>query len=339
MIFNTIIVILLSILILHYSIIFAKKFKLFDLPNKRKMHKKPIPNIGGLSISIVFIISTYFIDFQNNYFNLVLNFSILISFAGFIDDRYTLNVGSKLIWQLLPISLLIFKFDLIVLDLGNYQIFNQINLGVFSYIFTILCAFLLINATNYMDGIDGSATIAYLISIFNIIILSNFLNDELLKFYIVICLPLVLFLFYNFNIFNLSKIFLGDSGSLLLGFILSFLMIILYKDFNTHPILLAWGVSFIVFEFLSVNLLRIYLKKSLFQPGQDHVHHLIFYRTNSIFKTNVILIVLNLFIASIGYFSFYLAGELFTLISYIISFSLYLFFRLKLIKTKKNKII
>ena len=83
----------------------------------------------------------------------------------------------------LPIGLLIFKFDLIVLDIGNYQILGKINLGSFSYIFTILCAFLLINATNYMDGIDGSATIAFLISIINYYISTNFLNEELLNLY------------------------------------------------------------------------------------------------------------------------------------------------------------
>ena len=96
--------------------IFAKKFRLLDIPNKRKIHKKAVPNIGGLSISLIFILATYFINFQNNYFNIILSFSLLISLAGFIDDRYNLNVGTKLIWQLLPICLLIFKFDLIVLD-------------------------------------------------------------------------------------------------------------------------------------------------------------------------------------------------------------------------------
>ena len=326
----------LSILIFYYSNKIAQKFKLLDIPNNRKIHKKPVPNIGGLSISIIFILATYFIDFQNNFFNIILIFSFLISLAGFIDDRYILNVGSKLIWQLLPIGILIFKFDLIVLDIGNYQILGKINLGSFSYIFTILCAFLLINATNYIDGIDGSASLAFLISIANIIFLSNFLNEELIKFYIIICTPLFLFLFFNFSLFNLPKIFLGDSGSLLLGFILSFLMIILYKNYDIHPILLAWGVAFIVFEFLSVNILRIYFNRSLFQPGQDHIHHIFLNKTKSKFKTNIFLIFINIFIAINGYLSFKFINELFSLIIYIIIFIFFLIFRLKIIQTKKN---
>ncbi|MDA8671222.1 undecaprenyl/decaprenyl-phosphate alpha-N-acetylglucosaminyl 1-phosphate transferase [Candidatus Pelagibacter bacterium] len=325
----------MSIFVFYCSNKIAQKFRLLDIPNKRKIHKKPIPNIGGLSISIIFILSTYFINFQNNSFNIILIFSILISLAGYIDDRYILNVGSKLIWQLLPISLLIFKFDLIVLDVGNYQIIGKINLGSFSYIFTILCAFLLVNATNYMDGIDGSASIAFLISILNIIFLTNFLNEELYKFYIIICIPLFLFLFFNFNFFKLPKMFLGDSGSLLLGFILSFLMIILYKKYYMHPILLAWGVAFIVFEFLSVNISRMYLNKNLFKPGQDHIHHIFFKKTKSIFKTNVILILINLFIAITGYLSFYLVNDLFSLIFYLITFIFYLFLRVRIKKIKK----
>jgi len=336
MISHLIILCFLSIFIFYYSNIIAQKFKLLDIPNKRKIHKRPIPNIGGLSVSVIFILATYFVDFQNNSFNIILIFSLLISMAGFIDDRYNLNVGSKLIWQLLPIGLLIFKFDLIVLDIGNYQIIGKINLGSFSYIFTILCAFLLINATNYIDGIDGSASIAFLVSILNIIFLTNFLNEELAKFYIIICTPLFLFLFFNFNFFKLPKIFLGDSGSLLLGFILSFLMIILYKNYDIHPILLAWGVGFIVFEFLSVNILRIYLNKNLFQPSQDHIHHIFFNKTKSKLNTNFILVLINIFIAINGYLSFYFINELFSLIFYIIIFIIYLLFRLKIMKTKKN---
>lgn len=321
---------ILSIFILYFSNIFAKKFKLLDIPNKRKIHKKAVPNIGGLSISLIFILATYFINFQNNYFNIILSFSLLISLAGFIDDRYNLNVGSKLIWQLLPICLLIFKFDLIVLDIGNYQIIGKINLGSFSYIFTILCAFLLINATNYMDGIDGSASIAFLISILNIIFLSNFLNEELFKFYLIICIPLILFLLFNFNFLKLPKIFLGDSGSLLLGFILSFLMIILYKFYSIHPILLAWGVAFIVFEFLSVNILRAYSNKNIFKPGQDHIHHYLFYKTNSVFQSNMIMIAINILLSTIGFLSFNYINELFSLISYIFIFLFYLFLRKRL---------
>lgn len=336
MISQLIILCFLSIFIFYCSNIIAQKFKFLDIPNKRKIHKKPVPNIGGISISVIIILATTFIDFQNNSFNIVLIFSFLISFAGFIDDRYILNVGSKLIWQLLPICLLVFKFDLIVLDIGNYQILGQINLGSFSYIFTILCAFLLINATNYIDGIDGSASIAFLISILNIIFLTNFLNEELLKFYIIICTPLFVFLLFNFSLFNLPKMFLGDSGSLLLGFILSFLMIILYKKLNIHPILLAWGVAFIVFEFLSVNILRIYLHRNLFKPGQDHIHHIFLNNTKSKLKTNFILILINVFIAINGYLSFYFINELFSLILYIIIFIFYLLFRLKIMKTKKN---
>ena len=113
-------------------------------------------------------------------------------------------------------------------------------------------------------------------------------------------------------------------------------MIILYKKLNIHPILLAWGVAFIVFEFLSVNIIRIYLHRNLFKPGQDHIHHIFLNNTKSKLKTNFILILINVFIAINGYLSFYFINELFSLFFYIIIFIFYLLFRLKIMKNKKN---
>ena len=71
----------------------------------------------------------------------------------------------------------------------------------------------------------------------------------------------------------LPKIFLGDSGSLLLGYLLSCLMIISYNDFQVHPILIAWSVNLIVFDFLFVNIKRIKFNKNILMPGKDHIQH------------------------------------------------------------------
>ena len=100
--------------------------------------------------------------------------------------------------------------------------------------------------------------------------------------------------------------------------------------------MLAWSVGFIVFEFLSVNILRIYLNRNLFQPSQDHIHHIFLNKTKSKFKTNFILVLINIFIAINGYLTFYFINELFSLIFYIIIFIFYLLLRLKIMKTKKN---
>ena len=126
-------------------------------------------------------------------------------------------------------------------------------------------------------------------------------NDEVVKLFIIILiLPLFLFLFFNFSIFKLPKLFLGDSGSLLLGFILSFILIYFAKKNITHPIILAWSVSLFVYEFLCVNLKRLENKKNLFKPGLDHFYYFILNKTKSILLTNLYLFASNTILFTIG---------------------------------------
>jgi UDP-GlcNAc:undecaprenyl-phosphate GlcNAc-1-phosphate transferase len=139
-------------------------------------------------------------------------------------------------------------------------------------------------------------------------------------------------LFFNFSVFQLPKLFLGDSGSLLLGFIISFFLIYLGSQNLIHPILLAWSIAIFVYEFLSINLIRLKTNYGLFKAGQDHLHHLIFKKTKSIFLTNSILFMTNILLFIIGYLSYLIFNALTSLIFFITFFLLFLFFRGKMIE-------
>ena len=73
----------------------------------------------------------------------------------FAYDKFILNVGSKLIFQLLPIIYLVFYSNIFLEDIGNYPLVGTLELGSFAQIFTVLCVYFLINASNYLDGLDG----------------------------------------------------------------------------------------------------------------------------------------------------------------------------------------
>src|SRR5210317_157529 len=103
-----------------------------------------------------------------------------------------------------------------------------------------------------MDGTLSSITI----SVLSILFFLN-VNQEFRFFLVVISVPLMIFLFFNFSLLKLPKMFLGDSGSLLLGFVISFILIYAAKKDFIHPILLACSVAIFVYEFLSVNIIRI----------------------------------------------------------------------------------
>lgn len=296
-----------------------------DRPSKRKIHLKKTPFTGGIAISIMFILSDLIFHTINHKLQFIVSISFLISLVGLMDDKLDLNVGGKLALLIIPITYLILNENLYLITLGNYNYFN-LNLGFFGIPFTLLAILLLINAFNYFDGMDGTLSF----SLISILFIFYFLiDDDILRFYLIILfIPLAIFLFFNFNIFNLPKIFLGDNGSLMLGFIVSFCLIYIANEKLVHPIILAWSIVIFVYEFLSINLIRLKKKKNIFQGNQDHLHHILFYKTKSVLLTNLIIVMINISFFTIGYLTFFIS-PIISLLLFIILFFYYLFLRIK----------
>jgi UDP-GlcNAc:undecaprenyl-phosphate GlcNAc-1-phosphate transferase len=130
--------------------------------------------------------------------------------------------------------------------------------------------------------------------------------------------------------------FLGDSGSLLIGFIISFILIYSAQQNLIHPILVAWSVTIFAFEFISLNIIRARSKKDIFEPNQDHLHHVIFIRTKSIFLTNFFISSTNIILFLLGYYIFLLISPLFSLILYVFFFLIFFILRIKFSVEKIN---
>jgi UDP-GlcNAc:undecaprenyl-phosphate GlcNAc-1-phosphate transferase len=303
------------------------RLNLVDIPNSRKIHTKPTPYIGGIVIAFVYIISLKLFPKTDNNLDLLISVSFFMSIIGLIDDKYILNTGEKLSLQIIPIFYLIFIENNYISHLGDYGYF-KIELYTLSKLFTLLCVFLLVNSFNYFDGIDGSLA-SLLISI--LCILLFFLNSTKIHlFIIIILLPIFIFTIFNFSLFRLPKVFLGDSGSLLFGFLVSFLLIFLANKEIMHPILIAWLVSIFVYEFLSITLVRLINKKNIFHPGKDHLHHILFYLTKSNLKTNLLLVSINTALFLIGLCSFYLINSFTSLVLFVIISIIFFIIRKKL---------
>lgn len=329
---NNLIIYAISIFfILFFFSKLGYSLNLVDLPNKRKMHSRPTTYIGGFAISIIFLIAFKIFNFSIKEINSIIAMSFLISIVGLIDDRYSLNIGGKLSLQIIPIIYLFFFENLFLTNIGNYNYF-ELNLGSFSIPFSLLSILFLINAFNYFDGLDGVLSFNFLTTLAILFFLLNDDNIRLLLF--IISLPLIIFLLFNFSIFNFPKLFLGDSGSLLLGFIISFLLIYIANQKLSHPILLAWSVSIFVYEFIAINLIRLKNKKNIFKPGKDHLHHLLYLKTNSIFFTNFLICLINLIFFICGYYSFNLINSAFSLLLFIFLFILFFLFRASISKLK-----
>jgi UDP-GlcNAc:undecaprenyl-phosphate GlcNAc-1-phosphate transferase len=153
-------------------IFFAKKFDLLDYPTKRKKHKFPTPYIGGLVIGIgCLIILKFFNLIENSQLQSLLLCSFLMSIFGLIDDKFELNVVNKFILQSIPVLIVISK-KLFINNLGTYEYFGVVSLGIFSVLITFLCVMFLMNAANYNDGVNGNLILIFITFLF---IISNFL--------------------------------------------------------------------------------------------------------------------------------------------------------------------
>ena len=149
-----IIYLIISFILLFFLTKISYNLKLVDLPSSRKIHSKPTAYTGGIILSLVYLSSIEIFSISKQDLNLILSIGFLISIVGFVDDKYNLNIGGKLSLQIIPVIYLIIFQDLYLDNIGDYDFFN-LDLGTFAIPFTLLSIILLINATNYFDGIDG----------------------------------------------------------------------------------------------------------------------------------------------------------------------------------------
>ena len=323
----------LNFIILFLCAKISYSLNLVDVPNKRKVHSTATAYTGGIAISLILLSAIILFDTFDKSLSLILSTAFLISIVGFIDDKYNLNIGGKLSLQIIPIFYLVFFENLSLFGIGEYNYFN-LELGTFSAPFTLLSLLFLINAFNYFDGIDGLLG-SVTISVLGILYFLSAVNSDhtLVKelniqiYLISIIIPVSAFLLFNYSFINLPKLFLGDSGSLLLGFIISFILIYFANRNFIHPILLAWSVAIFVYEFLSINTIRVIKKQKLFKAGLDHLHHILFQKNKSVFLTNFLMSLLNIVLFSIGYFSYLFINPLASLIMFITLFIIFFIIR------------
>ena len=326
MIINILIYSSISFLLLFLISNISYNLNLVDAPNKRKIHLKPTAYTGGIGLCLIYIVAIFLFNFSSEKLNLILSIAFLIGIVGFIDDKKDLNAGSKLSLQIIPIIYLIIIENLSLNHIGNYNYF-KLELNSLTIPFTLIAILFLINSFNYFDGLDGVLSFSTISTLGILFFLTP--NENIKLFLIVILIPILSFLFFNFSIFKLPKLFLGDSGSLLLGFIIAFTLIYLSIQKIVHPILLAFSVSIFTYEFLSINLIRLKNKKKLFKAGQDHLHHQLFKYNKSIFQTNLFISLANIILFIVGYIGFLLISPLASLILFIVLFIIFLILRNK----------
>ncbi len=283
-------------------IMLVNKYRLHDIPDTRKEHFIPTPTLGGIAIMMGMVVSLAFwfpFPFTGEIMMCFLAIAILFV-MGITDDLKDLSAKYKFIVEIALASLIALS-GIRITTFGGLFGLNELSLPA-QYTFTILAIVGITNAFNLIDGIDG---LAGGLSFMSLVTLGFFLTISGDKSFALISFALAgsVLAFLYFNI-NPAKIFMGDTGSLVLGFVIAILCtrLIQVNSIAVQPLLktaplFALGMVLIpVFDTMRVFSLRIWKGQSPFHPDRTHIHHLL---TNAGFShslTSKIICVIHGFI-------------------------------------------
>lgn len=272
---------------------------IIDNINNRSSHKVIATRSGGISIFFpVGVISIIFYIIGVELFDYSILVSLFLLFMiGLYDDLYNVDFKLKFIFQIIAAKILIDNGYII----DNFHgVFGFYEIGrIYAQIFTIFIIVSIINSINFIDGIDGLA-LTYTLKF---IILFEFFQSSESIFKIlslIVGLSILPLLYFNFK--KTKKVFLGDSGSLFLGGLVSVYVInilnnnyLIKADYDIHKIIFVISIlSYPIFDIIRVTLLRIIKGHSPFKADNNHIHHRILKLTNSHKKTTALICILSI---------------------------------------------
>jgi len=279
---------------------FAKEKKLLiDIPDRsRKFHKRATPLTGGIGILLAVIISTEIYLDMNNLKGYMPEFSQKLYIASIpllilflIDDFKSLRPLYRLIIQVTLSLYVIFSTDIYLSNLGNLFGFGEIQLGILSIPFTIFCVVGIMNAFNMIDGINGLCAGSAMMALLFIGFYSGLMYDSVL---IIIIGSMIGFLIFNLRFFGKKRgVFLGDSGSNLIGFWVAWCAIYSSQNsiYQVEPITMLWFVSIPLLDCIGLIFSRLFKGIGITSPGRDHIHHKLMLNYSPEGSLGIILII------------------------------------------------
>ena len=295
-------VFLVVVLLIPVIIKIAHHVNALDIPNERKVHKNPMPRLGGLAIFSGFLIGYMVFCKPTIQMNSILIGSFFIILLGVLDDIKPLTPLIKFGGQLLAAIIVVFYGNIIMQDISAFGLY--INFGIFARFITILFIVSVINCMNLIDGLDGLAGGIATIFFITIAIISSILGiySGLDSSLTLIMIGATLgFLIYNFHP---AKIFMGDSGSMFLGYIISIISLLGFKNVTlTSFIVPVLILAIPILDTLFAIIRRLLKGQSFAKADKEHFHHQILKMAGNQTKTVLIIYLIQILfsVASIVY--------------------------------------
>ena len=290
---------------------FSGKLELYDKPNERKVHAVPIPNLGGIGIFFGYMVATigWMVYYGGSMEAAFILYGLMILFVmGIIDDQIDMRASIKFAIQIGVAVLIAFAGTRITNLNGLFGIY-EMHISL-QYGLTVLLLVGLVNAFNLIDGINGLAGgIAFIDAMIMGVLLYN--PQAILISLLAFGMAGALLGFLKFN-FNPARIFMGDTGSLVIGYIMAVLGVSTMRegsmgnsfigDDNELTIIVVGILILPVFDTIRVFARRVIIeKKSPFSPDKTHVHHLLLQTGLNHKKSAIVLYIANIVIIVTAY--------------------------------------
>ncbi|MDB2384411.1 undecaprenyl-phosphate alpha-N-acetylglucosaminyl 1-phosphate transferase [Endozoicomonas sp.] len=282
------------------------KVGLVDKPNERKQHDNEIPLVGGLGIYLAVLAVGLIFVADTSMLYAYYSGAGLLTVVGVIDDRINLSVKIRIMATFIATGIMIYYNNVLFINLGNLLGFGDIRLPFYLAVpFTMIATFGIVNAMNMMDGIDGLSSSLTIVTLAALLVVLDF-HTRLKLLIIVLIAALLAFQIFNLELSRrVKKVFMGDAGSMMVGFTL--IMFICFLSQSTalrgprfEPVTGLFFVGLPLIDMVSTVLRRIKKGKSPFHPDRTHAHHILMHAGFSPRQTLVILIALSALINSMG---------------------------------------
>jgi UDP-GlcNAc:undecaprenyl-phosphate GlcNAc-1-phosphate transferase len=282
---------------------FAVRINLVDNPDHRKMHTGKIPLVGGLAIFLAIIIGMLTTQVDLNQYRSILLSILIIVVVGIVDDHKDISVRARTMMHIVAI-LIVINNGIELNSLGWIFGEFEFKLHSFSIFFTIFAVLGVMNAVNMSDGIDGLSGLNSLI-VFLFITYFSYVseNSSLLLLSLLVVFSLLSFLLFNLSILGRSnKVFMGDTGTTFIGFLIAISLITLSQaeDAVLSPVTALWLMAIPIIDTVTIMLRRIKKGVSPFKADREHLHHFLIKSGYSDNKSLFIVVAISLFLSLIG---------------------------------------
>lgn len=287
---------------------------LVDHPGGRKRHAAPIPLIGGIAMFVAFtFVALLLWPFPLKPYGSLIAGMLLLVVVGVLDDRYEITRSGRFMVQMLAALIMTSWGEVQIVSLGNLVGLGDMHLGQWAIPFTVICTVGLINAVNMTDGFDGLAGGIVMVALLWLGFLAavSGINGYSVPMLVTLASCIVGFLVFNMRNpwRRKASVFMGDAGSLMLGFALAWFAIFVSQaqTVDIPPMTIAWILALPIFDTLTVIFRRLLRGASPFQPARDHIHHILMRARVNGCETTYVLVVASAIYGGIGVTSWLLA--------------------------------